>query len=1014
MMRILSGLVLFLIAPHTAIAAELRLVLDDSTVVSRSLDGPIEPGDLEHVDHAWVWSDVAAARRVPTAALRDRDSLIRSLAASDRMTLRFARQDGRKIGAVTIISAPAEMWEEVPEPLLPHMEASSASTTVPYDPKSTQRVRGIAGDVGSTWITVLPGVRQAVVPLAPASDVVARISGEGAGSLDAVVRIAVPAAGMVEAQPLAMFQTTKGVVRIASLPQTEAKAIQIESSGFVPFSDTEPVASLAPEVKLVRGATLTARFATAKGVPIPAVKVRAEWWSAHAAAQILHVDGRAGVDGRLELRGVPKGDIALIATAAGFGRSMRKIAIESEAMDAGTITLSPAASLQVRAVDDLKRPVKGAVVESGDLRVETDGRGMATFTGLDGAAPFRDVAHAQGHLRAIASIDPPLPREQLLVLRRSLRVKGRYDAPAPALLIRQGHRESQNEIASDGSFDVDLDPALPVELVFHSPSAHELLLPVAAGTPGEVRDLGRLVPPPGAAVRGRVVAADSGRPVAGARVWALRASMPALAWARGDLISATTDENGGFTLSGADSLPVLLHVDADGFARAYQSASRAGESDDADVGDISLSRGGTVHVKAPGASDGAMARVDLRGELFDADFLDAPLRDGEASIAHVPNGSVGVLVEKTGSVLCEQSVDVRDDATAEVRCETKHPLVKGSVRVGGRPADGILRWERAVGSHEGVIMTRMSEGGLSQQQVAGGGGSSLSVMLDDGSFETRDLAEGEWSVSWLPDSGGLSSSRSVVVTSAEEQTVTLEYENGTVHGQVVDRNGAGLERASVMVDGAGGSISRADGTFIVPGLAPGDHKLRARRYNDASDTVVFRIDAERETPPVTVVIDRSATEQPTVRVVDANGQPVAGAVVIAQLENGPVRLLTTDAAGTTQIDVPADQRRFRAAATMRGLWSLGVWSDDSERVLRFGETGDLVIESETAATPSIAAATGWDLSMLFATLGARPQAGPGHPLQIRGLPIGVYTIGVGVQQQVVEVRSDQTANVKFK
>jgi len=56
----------------------------------------------------------------------------------------------------------------------------------------------------------------------------------------------------------------------------------------------------------------------------------------------------------------------------------------------------------------------------------------------------------------------------------------------------------------------------------------------------------------------------------------------------------------------------------------------------------------------------------------------------------------------------------------------------------------------------------------------------------------------------------------------------------------------------------------------------------------------------------------------------------------------------------------------------------------------------------------------WDLTMLFAALGARPQSGPGRPLQIHGVPVGTYTIAVGMQQQVVEVRSGQTTSVKFR
>ncbi len=555
-----------------------------------------------------------------------------------------------------------------------------------------------------------------------------------------------------------------------------------------------------------------------------------------------------------------------------------------------------------------------------------------------------------------------------------------------------------------------------------------------SGAPGEVLDLGDLQAPPGAILTGRVVRADDGSAVAGARIWLPRPSGegPLLAWASGDLLEARSDERGSFRLAGLAPGPALLRIDAAGLARAHLEISPGEEP--VDLGEVRLAEGVDLRVRAEGSGEGALARVDLRGDWLELDMRSVPLREGQAEFLHLPPGKVTVSVIAGRRLLCEREVvleAVLEGGPAEVDCAADPLTVEGIVTAGGIPdGPGTLIWMPPAATTPGEVQTVVSPAGLRQQKMLGGGRPQVDVpVAPDGSFRTRDLTPGSWRVSWLPhlssSAGSSSAPQAVEIPRGEKYETRLDFPGAGVEGLVTDEDRP-VEGARVRELATGAlAVTGTDGRFHLTGLEAGLVRLQARREERASPVVELRIESGRRPDPVHLPLREAADPEIRVTVLSAalsgEAAPVPGALVFLQEEGRGERILTTGADGRAVLRIePPFPPRVRLAATAGNLWVLGSWKsweDAGEGIVLAlaGAAGSLRAVSEDAQGPlRIVSQDGWDLSWLLTRLGGRPELTPELPWRLDGLPAGTYTVTLGEASRSVRVQEGETAEARFE
>ena len=291
----------------------------------------------------------------------------------------------------------------------------------------------------------------------------------------------------------------------------------------------------------------------------------------------------------------------------------------------------------------------------------------------------------------------------------------------------------------------------------------------------------------------------------------------------------------------------------------------------------------------------------------------------------------------------------------------------------------------------------------------------MTMFVTDGRFESNALRPGKWRVAWLPDSGGAAAARDVDLSDAKEQRVDLDYGAASIRGQVVDRDGLPVGRAFVSIAGSnGGTDSAADGSFILSGLAAGEYRIRARERNRVSESIAVRVDDDRQAGPVRLLVDRPAANETTITIRRRDGAPAAGAVAILETDAGLSLMLTSDVDGLVHASVPFDAQRTRIAALHDGAFALTDWAGSGDRLVQFGETGGMSIVSARQASPSIVSANGWDVAALLGRFGSRLVAAQDRPLEVRGLPAGMYAVAADQLRRVVTVRSGDVATVKLQ
>ncbi len=997
----------------------------------------LSPDQLKGAEVAWIWSPLAEPRRLTIESLRKTD---RSRFGAGRTVLvRIPSTGDMRAAGLRLIAAPVEMWREVPESLLPSWPLpGSGRLAIPVDASRPWRLRVAGNGAGSFWADLSPSAKEAVLAVVPAPGARSALVGEDdkpvAGSSVRVLENGLGRLGTGKDWAF-LIGDEKGRVAVPGLPDRSELTWLASAQGHPPKRVVSTASRLPAKIVLATGATVTGRVLDSAGRALAGASTGVEAWASSEAPISFLVKVETDAQGRFTASAVPPGKAMLLVSKSGWAPLRQPIEVPREGLDVGILSLTRGDSLAVRTVDDAGEPVAGAEVrpELGSMasgHVTTGPDGLAHLTHLPVGEEIRIVATAKGHLRADQRVQLAMAGPLELRLQRAFVVTGRFagadGAPLADVSVKmaRGRSFDTTPIDPDGRFDLPLRPAQEYTLTFSSPQSSSLEIAVPAGSPGEERDLGELRAPAAGEVAGRLVDAVTGDPIAGARIWCPRPSAmgPLVAWMNRDLLDTSSAPDGTFRLQGLPSGLATLRIEASGFAHARRGVEVPGQGA-ADLGDVPLSRGTTVNVKAGPRGDQAVAIVDPGGEGLVFDRLMALVVDGIGRVEQVPAGAAKVSVMRGAAILCEKLIQVPDARETTVDCSAEGILVRGAVTLGGRTAGtGWLVWQTEAGLVPEGILHFKTPAGLTQHQVFTANAPAIEVSVGaQGTFETRDLRAGTWQVTFQPEGGGPTEAVPIALSQEKVQTVTLPFPGFSVTGTVLDGEGRAVAEARVR-EMAGGTtvLSARDGSFRFDGLRAKTYFFGASKDEAASDPLETAVGEGLPKAPLVLTLNAEGHRPAlAVRVSDERGAPASGAFVFVDLPGRGLRVLTADASGVASLLLdPPYPETVRAAARIGNAWALGTWQpfekDGQGLTLSPPPTGALgVIAGKSEGLLQINAPGGWNLTVLLSTLGAPPLLEPGTTLEIGGLPAGTYELKADEKVKNAVVQDGKRAEVSW-
>lgn len=699
-----------------------------------------------------------------------------------------------------------------------------------------------------------------------------------------------------------------------SLPRVKGAIVVVDHERYAPeVIDADPLPTL---ITLRKGATIGGRlFGDGERAPWPG-DVCAIWTLASDENERgLDIRRCAGVaaDGTWLLEALPSANVRLEIKVPMYLPLTTSIAVPGKPWE-GQLEAGLRALLHIE--DPRGRPAAGASVEcTGAAPSTSDSLGNA-WIAVPGS-PSTCTASTLDAVSSSTAIHAPQAEAQTLRLRRTSHVTG-------AIVGEDGEKLLMprffllEEIADVGRRAIHVEPTSHVGGTFRirlpdggrhavrveAPGSLPLTTEWFAASPGETVDLGVLVIRRGAGIRGQLVDAQTGKPLAGAVVKLEPQGSARIVLGSLGRASAVTDGDGHFTVAGLMVASYRARIEWESFAPAEFVVDLFRE-EIVGVGSVALRPGVRISGKIE-RYDG-LPLSGARIELVPSNAQDA---EPQVSTTTASGGTFGPVVSAPCScrlllyapdLLWDQEIEVRADRPSErLEVRIRSARLTGRVIDRGVPVSGGEVVLQRVAGRKGGLGVAMARNPRSGRQLwAGRVETPLNGVVDaQGIFSVDDVPAERMIVEYFGRSGEWAS-RAVDVPDKPEVSVTIAIDGWDLKGRLIDREtGTGLTGTVELLDPDGVAMSRASsgpfGEFRIQRVRPGDYRMTATADGyRMTDTLHVRIG--NEAPPTADVRMTRAAEATLDLVLNRDAAtPASGvAVVIVDSTGRQLRALPT-------------------------------------------------------------------------------------------------------------------------
>lgn len=403
-----------------------------------------------------------------------------------------------------------------------------------------------------------------------------------------------------------------------------------------------------------------------------------------------------------------------------------------------------------------------------------------------------------------------------------------------------------------------------------------------------------------------VVAVLEALPILSGRVFARDSAdgLPGAVIATNVETSAITDGTGSWSLeSDPEKWPATFTVSAAGYAETKLPVPKARTS--ARLEDVYLNRGGSISVEVAGVEDAGVREIALQtlrsGEKIGRPFKSIPIDDEARPVRvrfdHIDPGRYVVLAKGSGPLEQRgEAVELREGETKEVVLRISTIRLRLRTTMSGQPLpaarivldlnDG--HWNgRLESDAKGEVTVPLWQGGAVLAAVR------AESLMTIPHFETHTIAEDE-EVAWTIDVPGRSIRGKVIDSKTGEP----------ISDAVISLNASGT------ANGVGFGVrtrSDSEGRFRFVPVPYGKHTLRAASATHLETFMSYTFSPPDESRDVTIKLDGGAIVR--LRVLDAAGTPVAGALALQYDGFRQTRISTTDASGIAELIIPDGETR---------------------------------------------------------------------------------------------------------